>query len=169
MTSSSPSSLANLPNMSERADPNRPCTAALLYDEQPVFSSYVDRLLSLPLPEYQAMLATSKTVYVGNLSFYTSEEQVYALFSLCGDVSRVVMGLDRTLKRPCGFCFVEFSSHEGASLAVTCISGTQVDSRTVRVDWDAGFKEGRQYGRGRNGMQKRDAMRQELETERGGQ
>lgn len=155
--------------MSERADSNDLLTAAQLYDEQPVFSSYVDRLLSLPVSEYQAQLAISKTVYVGNLSFYTSEEQLYTLFSLCGDVHRVIMGLDRTLKRPCGFCFVEFSNHNEAGLAVTCLSGTLVDGRTVRVDWDAGFKEGRQYGRGRNGMQKRDAMRQELELERGGQ
>ena len=151
--------------MSERAES---LTAALLYDEQPVFSSYVDRLMNLPVSEYQAQLCVSKTVYVGNLSFYTNEEQLYALFSLCGDVQRVIMGLDRALKRPCGFCFVEFSSHAEAALAVTCLSGTLVDGRTVRVDWDPGFKEGRQFGRGRNGMQKRDAMRAELEAERGG-
>ena len=36
------------------------------------------------------------------------EEQVYELFSRCGDVKRVVMGLDKFRKTPCGFCFVEY-------------------------------------------------------------
>ena len=49
----------------------------------------------------------SSTVYVGNMSFYTTEEQVYELFSMCGDVKRVIMGLHRANKTPCGFCFVE--------------------------------------------------------------
>jgi nuclear cap-binding protein subunit 2 len=45
---------------------------------------------------------------VGNLSFYTSEDQIYELFSMCGEVKRVIMGLDRVKKTPCGFCFVEY-------------------------------------------------------------
>jgi len=47
-------------------------------------------------------------MYVGNLSFYTTEEQIYELFSKCGDVKRVVMGLDKYKKTPCGFCFIEY-------------------------------------------------------------
>lgn len=45
---------------------------------------------------------------MGNLSFYTTEDQIYELFSMCGEVRRVVMGLDRLKKTPCGFCFVEY-------------------------------------------------------------
>ncbi len=37
----------------------------------------------------------SATLYVGNLSFYTTEEQMYQLFSTVGDIKRVIMGLDR--------------------------------------------------------------------------
>ena len=58
--------------------------------------------------EYDEKLSASTTLYVGNLSFYTSEEQIYELFSMCGDVKRVIMGLDRFKKTPCGFCFVEY-------------------------------------------------------------
>ena len=36
------------------------------------------------------------------------EEQIYELFSRAGDLKRVVMGLDKLKKTPCGFCFVEY-------------------------------------------------------------
>lgn len=53
-------------------------------------------------------LKSSSTLYVGNLSFYTTEEQIHELFSKCGDVKRIIMGLDKNKKTPCGFCFVEY-------------------------------------------------------------
>lgn len=53
-------------------------------------------------------MATTATLYIGNLSFYTSEEQIHALFSTCGQLKRIIMGLDRNLKTPCGFAFVEY-------------------------------------------------------------
>lgn len=75
---------------------------------QPLFCLTFDLLLQLSSEEYQGKLSNSCTLYVGNLSFYTSEEQLYELFSMCGEVKRVVMGLDRIRKTPCGFCFVEY-------------------------------------------------------------
>lgn len=54
------------------------------------------------------MLKTSTTLYVGNLSYFTTEEQVYELFRRAGDLRRVIMGIDRYKKTPCGFCFVEY-------------------------------------------------------------
>jgi len=53
-------------------------------------------------------MEASTTLYVGNLSFHTSEEQIYEVFGKVGEVKRVVMGLDRIRKTPCGFCFVEY-------------------------------------------------------------
>lgn len=58
--------------------------------------------------EQDKLLRLSTTLYVGNLSFYTTEEQIYELFSKCGDIRRIVMGLDKYKKTPCGFCFVEY-------------------------------------------------------------
>lgn len=58
--------------------------------------------------QLERLLEVSTTLYVGNLSFYTSEEQIYEVFSRGGDVRRVVMGLDKVKKTPCGFCFVEY-------------------------------------------------------------
>ena len=48
------------------------------------------------------------------------------------------------------------------------INGTRLDDRIVRTDWDAGFIEGRQYGRGKTGGQVRDEYRTDHDSGRGG-
>jgi len=110
----------------------------------------------------------SSTVYIGNLSFYTTEEQVYELLRKAGPIARVIMGLDRFTKTPCGFCFVEYTTHEDSLRAVRYLNGTKLDDRIVQIDRDPGFTEGRQFGRGKNGGQRRDDLRQEFDAGRGG-
>ncbi|KAM7195717.1 hypothetical protein V8F33_006566 [Rhypophila sp. PSN 637] len=113
-------------------------------------------------------LADATTLYVGNLSFYTTEEQVYELFSKCGEIKRLVMGLDRYNKTPCGFCFVEYYTHQDALDCMKYIGGTKLDERIIRTDLDPGFEEGRQYGRGKSGGQVRDEYREDYDEGRGG-
>lgn len=48
------------------------------------------------------------------------------------------------------------------------INGTRLDDRIIRTDWDAGFKEGRQFGRGKSGGQVRDEYRTDYDEGRGG-
>lgn len=131
-------------------------------------SAYRDQHFKGSRMELERKLEDSTTLYIGNLSFYTSEEQIYELFSKAGDVKRIVMGLDRHQKTPCGFCFVEYYFREGAENAVRYINGTRLDDRIIRSDWDAGFEEGRQYGRGRSGGQVRDEYRTDYDPGRGG-
>ena len=101
-------------------------------------------------------------------SFYTTEEQVYELFSKCGEIKRLVMGLDRFTKTPCGFCFVEYYTHQDALDSMKFIGGTKLDERIIRTDLDPGFEEGRQYGRGKSGGQVRDEYREDYDEGRGG-
>lgn len=120
-------------------------------------------------PESQMRaLAKSKTLYVGNLSFSTRSQHVRALFSKLGVVTEVNMGLDRFRKTPCGFCFVEYERREDALLAVANISGTKLNGRVIRVELDAGFQPGRQYGRGVSGGQVRDERRNRSDSGRTG-
>ena len=133
-----------------------------------VFSPYKDRYYTGSQEEYEADMNKSCTVYVGNMSFYTTEEQAYELFSMAGPVCRIIMGLDRNTKTPCGFCFVEYESHESALNSIRYISGTQLDERIIRIDIDPGFREGRQFGRGRSGGQVRDEYREDYDVARGG-
>ncbi|RKF56928.1 Nuclear cap-binding protein subunit 2 [Erysiphe neolycopersici] len=113
-------------------------------------------------------LKNAATLYVGNLSFYTTEEQIHELFSKCGEIKRLIMGLDRFNKTPCGFCFVEYYTHQDALDCMKYIGGTKLDERIIRTDLDPGFQEGRQYGRGKSGGQVRDEYREEYDEGRGG-
>lgn len=119
-------------------------------------------------PDLESKLSAASTLYIGNLSFYTTEEQIHALFSKAGELKRLVMGLDRFSKTPCGFCFVEYYSHADALDCLKYIGGTKLDERIIRCDLDEGFVEGRQYGRGKSGGQVRDEYREEFDPGRGG-
>lgn len=123
---------------------------------------------SKPKEPEEDPLKDATTLYVGNLSFYTTEEQVHELFSKCGEIKRLVMGLDRFQKTPCGFCFVEYYTHQDALDCMKYIGGTKLDERVIRTDLDPGFQEGRQYGRGKSGGQVRDEYRDEYDPGRGG-
>jgi nuclear cap-binding protein subunit 2 len=109
----------------------------------------------------------SLTLY-SHSSFFTTEEQVYELFSKCGEIKRLIMGLDRFHKTPCGFCFVEYYTHQDAVDSLKYLGGTKLDERVIRTDLDPGFEEGRQYGRGKSGGQVRDEYREDFDEGRGG-
>lgn len=95
------------------------------------------------------------------------------VFSTCarpgegGGIKRIIMGLDRNNKTPCGFAFVEYYLHSEAVSCMRYISGTKLDERIIRCDLDPGYKEGRQFGRGKSGGQVRDEFRQEYDSGRG--
>ena len=110
---------------------------------------------SSPAAQLEALTGSS-TLYVGNMAFTTRTARVYHHFAQLGVVKRVVMGLDRLRKTPCGFCFVEYMHRYDALTAVSVLSGTKLDGRVIRVELDAGFQPGRQYGRGVSGGQVRD-------------
>ncbi|EGC33778.1 hypothetical protein DICPUDRAFT_154090 [Dictyostelium purpureum] len=129
---------------------------------------YYDKKSGLTQDEFKKAIEKSSTIYVGYLSFYTTEEQLYELFSKCGEIKRIIMGLDRNQKTPCGFCFVEYYSKEDAADCIKYINGSKLDERLIRCDWDYGFREGRQYGRGLSGGQVRDEYRTDYDPGRGG-
>uniref|UniRef100_A0A915NNX5 Nuclear cap-binding protein subunit 2 n=1 Tax=Meloidogyne floridensis TaxID=298350 RepID=A0A915NNX5_9BILA len=142
-------------------------------DKAGELSTYRDMRFQGSLNDQERLLSQSTTLYIGNLSYFTSEEQVWELFRRTGDIRRVIMGLDRFQKTPCGFCFVDFEhrlhifryyTRADAEDALRYVNGTRLDDRVIRCDWDAGFKEGRQYGRGKHGGQVRDEYRQNFDA-----
>mmetsp|Transcript_14105 Transcript_14105/g.28047 ORF Transcript_14105/g.28047 Transcript_14105/m.28047 type:complete len:153 (+) Transcript_14105:2594-3052(+) len=96
------------------------------------------------------------TLYIGNLSYLTREEQLWVLFSRLGEVKRIIMGIHRYNLTPCGFCFVEFFEFHDSYLKMVFLSGLRLDGRILRIDMDEGFINGRQYGRGKRGGQTGD-------------
>ncbi|KAJ2882742.1 E3 ubiquitin-protein ligase pub1 [Coemansia aciculifera] len=69
------------------------------------------------------------TVYVGNLTNYTSQEQLQALFQPYGFVMEFRMQPDR------GFAFIKMDTHENAAMAITQINGSPVNGRPVKCSW----------------------------------
>ncbi|KAI0331127.1 RNA-binding domain-containing protein [Cubamyces sp. BRFM 1775] len=137
-------------------------------------SNYKDSQSRIDRQTQYDILSKTTTLYVGNLSFYTTEEQIYELFSKCttpedgGGIKRIIMGLDRNTRTPCGFCFVEYYTHAEALACLRYISGTKLDERIIRCDLDVGYRDGRQFGRGKSGGQVRDEHRQDYDPGRGG-
>ena len=75
----------------------------------------------------------SKRIYVGNLSFATTEHELEKLFATYGDVISCSMPTDRESGRPRGFAFVEMSD-EAAAQAIEALNGQDFIGRNLRVD-----------------------------------
>ena len=92
----------------------------------------------------------AKKLYVGNLSYNTTQEQLHTLFSKMGDISEVVVITDRETGRSKGFGFVEMATEEAAKEAIKRLNGSQLDDRTLTVS-EARPREERSnsYGGGR--------------------
>ena len=73
------------------------------------------------------------TIYVGNLPFSATEDEVRSLFEKHGKVESVKLINDRETGRPRGFCFVEMSSSD-AQTAISQMNGFNMGGRPLRVN-----------------------------------
>jgi len=88
----------------------------------------------------------SKRIYVGNLSFQTTEGDLSNLFEQVGQVDSVNIITDRDTGRSKGFAFVEMSG-EDAEKAIVQLNGSELDGRTLTVN-EARPREERSGSRG---------------------
>src|SRR5688572_25610753 len=86
-------------------------------------------------------------IYVGNLPFSATEDQVRALFSAHGTVESVSLPTDRETGRPRGFGFVEMSQAD-ASRAIQAVNGQDLGGRALRVNEAQDKPRGGGGGRG---------------------
>ncbi len=75
----------------------------------------------------------SQRIYVGNLPFSSTEDEVEALFATYGDVISCAMPTDRESGRPRGFAFVEMSEADAAK-AIEALDGQDFGGRDLRVN-----------------------------------
>ncbi len=73
-------------------------------------------------------------IYVGNMSFSTTEEALREAFEQHGSVDNVTIVTDRDTGRPRGFGFVEMGNNEEAQRAIDGLNGTELDGRTLTVN-----------------------------------
>ena len=90
----------------------------------------------------------SKKLYVGNLSFQTTEDELRQAFGQYGTVNSAQMVMDRETGRSRGFAFVEMA--DGADAAIQALNGAQLDGRTLTVN-EAKPREERPRGGGGGG------------------
>jgi len=76
----------------------------------------------------------TQKVYVGNLSYNTTEDALRTLFAEFGEVEAVNLITDRGTGRPKGFAFVEMATEEAAQAAISALNGKSVDDREIKVD-----------------------------------
>ena len=89
-------------------------------------------------------------IYVGNLSFQTTEDQLRQMFEEHGQVSSASLVMDRETGRPRGFGFVEMNDDAQARAAMAALHGKNVDGRDLTVN-EAKPREGGGGG-GRGGF-----------------
>ncbi len=73
-------------------------------------------------------------LYVGNLSYDTTEGQLLDLFKQAGNVTSCNVIMDRFTNKSRGFAFVEMATQEEANKAVQTLNGKEVDGRPLRVN-----------------------------------
>ena len=75
-----------------------------------------------------------KSLFVGNLSFQTTESDLTALFKGFGEVKRVQVATDRETGRARGFAFVEMPNDEEAAKAIAGLDGKEFGGRALKVN-----------------------------------
>ncbi len=73
-------------------------------------------------------------IYVGNLPFQTTQQELEELFSQYGDVSRVNIVIDRDTGRSRGFGFVEMAEASEGHAAIDALDGIEFGGRTITVN-----------------------------------
>jgi len=92
----------------------------------------------------------AKKLYIGNLSFNTTESQLRDLFAQVGTVTSCDVIMDKFTNKPRGFAFVEMSTEEEAQKAISEFDGKDVDGRMLKVN-EAKPRENRGGGGGGGG------------------
>jgi RNA recognition motif-containing protein len=104
-----------------------------------------------------------KNLFVGNMSFQTTESDLTELFKPFGQVGRVHLPTDRETGRARGFAFVEMPNDEEAAKAIAGLDGKEVNGRNLKVnearpkpERSAAPRSNMGGGRGRGGFSNED-------------
>ena len=95
-----------------------------------------------------------KNLFVGNMSFQTTESDLRSMFEPFGEITRVNVVTDRDTGRARGFAFVEMTNDEEAAGAIAALNGKEVDGRALNVNEARPKTErsgGQRYGGGGGG------------------
>ncbi|KAI9727287.1 MAG: hypothetical protein M1828_006906 [Chrysothrix sp. TS-e1954] len=108
----------------------------------------------------------SRVVFIGNIPYGQSEEQVTDIFSSVGQVNGFRLVHDKETGRPKGFGFMEFSDADAAASAVRNLNDHEINGRRLRVDWsndgNANVSNSTGNDTGNNAQQQMQSMQQQM-------
>jgi len=81
---------------------------------------------------------SSKTIYLGNLSYNVEKNDLEDSFSKYGKIEKITIGRDRLTHKSIGFAFVEFDDRKDAEAAYSDFENKDFHGRVLRLDWDIG-------------------------------
>jgi RNA recognition motif-containing protein len=93
----------------------------------------------------------AKKLFVGGLSWDTTDEGLRQAFASCGEITEAKVITDRDTGRSRGFGFVTFAQNEDAKSAISKMDGTNLDGKTIKVN-EAQEKSSRPGGRSGGGF-----------------
>lgn len=76
----------------------------------------------------------AKKIYVGNLNYNTTQDQLGEMFAQFGDVRDVAIIFDRFTNQSKGFGFVEMEEEDAATAAISALNGSELEGRALRVN-----------------------------------
>ena len=76
----------------------------------------------------------SKKMYVGNISYSTTEEKIHEVFSEYGEVTSATLIIDKLSGRSRGFAFVEMANDSEADAAISALDGAELEGRKLKVN-----------------------------------
>ena len=85
----------------------------------------------------------TKTLFIGNMSFEMSDQDLNDMFREIRDVTDVRVAIDRRTGQPRGFAHAEFNSVSGAEKAMQILNGKEMYGRRLRVDYSVGNNRSR--------------------------
>lgn len=91
-------------------------------------------------------------LFVGNLSFRTTQDELFDLFTQYGAVDSVAIINDRETGQPRGFAFVEMANADEAEAAIAALNGTELGGRAINVNEARPRPEGGGGARGGGGF-----------------
>lgn len=116
---------------------------------QPFRRSQSDSQL-LFIPERERYIYMSTKLYVGNLAFQTTSQELQEMFAQAGTVESASVVEDRETGRSRGFAFVEMATSDEAAVAISQFNGKEIGGRALKVN-EAKPRENRSGGRSFNG------------------
>ena len=105
----------------------------------------------LSFSETAAAIRKSTTVYLQNIPTSYSDNSLYALLSPFGPLETVVMGRNRFDGTGAGFAFAQFRHKSDAVDAVHCLKKQWICGQKLDIEFDVGYEEGREVGKGLHG------------------